>query len=89
MPDREDKPHHIYKKVNGCLNVLEKVGCNQHVDFISYVTPQATTRVVEVLKFNDSETMCNCLVNYYCITLILFKKKKKSVRGREISIICR
>ncbi len=42
-----------------------------------YFLCNPTTRVVEVLKFNDSETMCNCLVNYYCITLIIFKKKKK------------
>jgi hypothetical protein len=37
---------HIFKEANYCADVLTKAGCNQLIDFISFITPPS--HVLEV-----------------------------------------
>ena len=44
---------HIFRKANGCADILAKTGCDQLLDFISITT--APAHVLEALVFDMSD----------------------------------
>lgn len=54
--NKQFKLQHIYREANFCADILAKIGCIQHLDFISFVTP--SSHALEALKFCCFKTMC-------------------------------
>ena len=52
---------HIYREVNGCVDVLAKAGCVQHVNISFYLS--APAHVLAAFAFDNSVATRTCLVN--------------------------
>jgi hypothetical protein len=52
---------HIFRKANGCAELLAKTGCNQRPDFISF--SNAPAYVLEVLVFDVLSATRFCLIS--------------------------